>query len=479
MMRILIAEDELLERKAMRKFIQDNFNHMTVVGEAVNGRQAIELAKELQPNIIFMDIKMPGINGLEAIEQIHAVQPAIKFILVSAYDTFEYAKQAMKFGIKDYILKPGKNEEIVRTLLRVREEILNEEKVEEEVRQSEQLLKENLIRKMMHYPIEEETLELASQILPDMTSGYFLVLSVDSSIDSPRIEEGLASHADHPFILYETNGLFVVLVMFSKPIEKADQLLFTRKLHLHLGENVFLGIGICSNTLKKLPTSYREAQEACLQLKMANQSRYGFLQKDFQVQDNEQTMSRIYQAVEKGNHEEAIIYFKENESELGIIDKEKLYISIQNIFEKRNLVEELYSISSLQTNKDWHSYLEVCCLKVQEYYQSKQSMAKAKEYIETHFGDEVALEDVANLVNLSPNYFSNLFKEEFGETFIESLTRIRMERARELIEENTHALKEISFMVGYKDPNYFSRVFKRFYNSSPRHYQRSIFENSR
>src|SRR5690625_7943846 len=107
-MRILIADDELLERKSMKKFIETNFSNMNVVGEAVNGRQAIELAETAQPDIIFMDIKMPGINGLEAIKQINANYPAIKFILVSAYDTFDYAKQAMASGIKDYILKPGK-----------------------------------------------------------------------------------------------------------------------------------------------------------------------------------------------------------------------------------------------------------------------------------------------------------------------------------------------------------------------------------
>ena len=138
-MRILIAEDELLERKAMKKFIQDNFRDMEVVGEAVNGRRAIELAKEMQPDIIFMDIKMPGINGLEAIEKIHAMRPQTKFILVSAYDTFDYAKQAMQFGIKDYILKPGKKEEIITALYRLKKEVLNEAKIEEERRQSEQL----------------------------------------------------------------------------------------------------------------------------------------------------------------------------------------------------------------------------------------------------------------------------------------------------------------------------------------------------
>src|SRR5690625_593044 len=472
-MRILIAEDELLERKAMRKFIQDNFNHMTVVGEAVNGRQAIELAKELQPNIIFMDIKMPGINGLEAIEQIHAAQPEIKFILVSAYDTFEYAKKAMKFGIKDYILKPGKNEEIIRTLLRIREEILSEEKVTEEIRQSEQLLKEKLIRKLMKYPVDEDAQDIANQVFPDMKSGYSLVCDADASMDKSSMEEVLLDDRDHRYIFYEINGLIIVLVIWSDAIERSDQLLLARKLHLHLDEHVFIGVGSVYSTIGKLPTSYREAYEASVQLKAANQSNYGFLQKSNQADRNDQVISQIFQSVEKGNYEQAIMNFKEND--LNTIDKEKLYISIQNILEKRNIEGANYSISSLITEKDWYTYLEVCCMKIQEYYLSKQSMQKAKEYIKKHYSNEVTLEDVAILVNLSPNYFSNLFKEEFGETFIELLTRTRMERARELIEENAHSLKEISFLVGYKDPNYFSRVFKRFYDCSPRAYQRMIF----
>ncbi|MDY0393983.1 response regulator [Virgibacillus halophilus] len=122
-MRIIIAEDELLERKAMKKFIHDRFSDMEVIAEAANGRKAIALAAEMKPDLILMDIKMPGVNGLEAIEAIHTADPAIQFILVSAYDSFAYAKEAMRFGIKDYILKPGRKEEIIQALLRVEKEI--------------------------------------------------------------------------------------------------------------------------------------------------------------------------------------------------------------------------------------------------------------------------------------------------------------------------------------------------------------------
>src|SRR5699024_3714962 len=131
-MRVLIAEDELIERKAMRKFIEDNFSDIVVVGEAANGRNAIEQAQILQPDVIFMDLKMPGIDGLEAIERIHANEPSLKFIMISAYDSIAYAKKAKHFGIKDYILKPGKKEDVAKALLRAKKDIDAEKQREKE-----------------------------------------------------------------------------------------------------------------------------------------------------------------------------------------------------------------------------------------------------------------------------------------------------------------------------------------------------------
>src|SRR5699024_12037490 len=172
-LRILIAEDELIERKAMRKFIENNFTDITDDAEDVNGRQAIELVETTDPDIIFMDIKMPGINGLEAIAEINEKYPAIKFILVSAYDSFDYAKEAMQFGIKDYILKPGKKEEIVKALLRLQQEITSERKAK---KQSTALLQEQFMRHVMHEPLPEDTCYLQEELFRRMKSGCFFVM---------------------------------------------------------------------------------------------------------------------------------------------------------------------------------------------------------------------------------------------------------------------------------------------------------------
>ena len=103
--------------------------------------------------------------------------------------------------------------------------------------------------------------------------------------------------------------------------------------------------------------------------------------------------------------------------------------------------------------------------------QSETVVSKAKSYIRENFDKDISLDDVSREVNVSPYYFSKLFKEEAGKNFIEYLTQIRIEHARTLLEKETLSIKEISIMAGYSDPNYFSRIFRKQMNMSPREYR--------
>ena len=98
MLNILIVDDEVLERTALTKIINNSSEDVLVIGEAPNGRMAIEMAQEHRPDIIFMDIKMPGIDGVQAVKAIKKIDPSIRFIMVSAFNTFEYAKEVMQQG---------------------------------------------------------------------------------------------------------------------------------------------------------------------------------------------------------------------------------------------------------------------------------------------------------------------------------------------------------------------------------------------
>src|SRR5699024_10406317 len=265
------AENELIERKAMRKFIENNFTDITVVGEAVNGRKAIELAETIKPDIIFMDIKMPGINGLEAIEEISGKYPAIKFILVSAYDSFDSAKQAMQFGIKDYILKPAKKEEIVKASLRFQQQITSERKAK---KQSTAHLQEQSMRNVLHEPHSEDSFYMQAELFPRMKSGCFFVMKSDEVYQLEAIEEVV----EYPYLLQQREHMTVMCMIAPVKLEKADTLKVARKLSIAFDEKMYIGIGFPTESLKKFPASYQAAYSACLQLAAEQKNHYGFKQ---------------------------------------------------------------------------------------------------------------------------------------------------------------------------------------------------------
>ncbi|MCM2536206.1 response regulator [Neobacillus pocheonensis] len=142
MLKILLVDDEVLERKGLAKMITDAIEDIRVIGEAANGRKAIEMAEEHRPDIIFMDIKMPGIDGVQAVKEIKKLLPSTRFIMVSAFNTFEYAKEVMQQGVKEYILKPSRKQDILAAIERVSTEILEDRKQRDE----QQSLRENLDR---------------------------------------------------------------------------------------------------------------------------------------------------------------------------------------------------------------------------------------------------------------------------------------------------------------------------------------------
>ena len=186
LLKILIVDDEVLERTALTKIINRSSMDVIVIGEAPNGRKAIEVAMEHRPNIIFMDIKMPGIDGVQAVKAIKKIDPGIRFIMVSAFNTFEYAKEVMQQGVKEYILKPSRKQDILAALERVSSEILEESKQREE----QQNLRQNLDRAVsiaqkewvstvLVNQVQDITFDEWGQLLGvEITSGYIMLFSL-------------------------------------------------------------------------------------------------------------------------------------------------------------------------------------------------------------------------------------------------------------------------------------------------------------
>ncbi|WAA12528.1 response regulator [Fervidibacillus halotolerans] len=474
-LKILLVDDEMIERKAMKKIIESHFGKGIVCGEAANGRQAIQMAEELHPNVILMDVKMPGINGLEAIEIIRKKYPEMKFIMVSAYDSFDYAKRAMKEGVKEYILKPASKEETIEALLKVYQEIVQEEKQLEKERESKIIAEKHFLHKLMDFDFSEELEKIKLELFPDMQAAFFMVIEFENDEDQMTISKKINEWSEGSFIQDEKNDQQIYFITNKNEVEKAELLTFARKLFLLGKGRKWIGVGYPYFRLEEMPKSFKEARIALSQMKENPIGSYGF--------------PNLTSKHSKVNFEKIIDALLQNETYMvmdfiqqifKIEEKneilQELYFSIRNQLREKGIELEQIQIKNILSLDDWQEFINLCSLQARQFFSLQGYVDKAKKYIQNRFNDSISLEEVAEHVKLSTPYFAKLFKEETGKTYTDYLTELRMRRAKELLLNTDLTFKEISFQVGYRDPNYFSRVFKKYFNLSPREYQSQMLK---
>jgi two-component system, response regulator YesN len=525
LLKILIVDDEVLERKALTKIINSSGENVKVIGEAPNGRKAIEMAREHKPDIIFMDIKMPGIDGVQAVKEIKSTDPAIRFIMVSAFNTFEYAKEVMQQGVKEYILKPSRKQDIFDSLQRVSSEVLEERKQQEE----QQGLRENLERavsiaqkewvsSLILNQVQDITFDEWSQLLGvEITSGYIMLLSflppekgdllpndkhnwygwlkdvLKSSIKNQEVLIGPMTETQVPvlFLCKQTPEK----VHFKTIAQAAIDHVITQFQKCHFNAEIRIGVGLPYCHGHELNKSYHEAISALNQLLKSPNRKYLFAGKQGtaelpSISDVREVEKRLLDALRQGNLNQVMFIFDSFSARLvdnqglkaPFVKKsfDELFILISRMLhdlgirvEQSIAIEESNDISVMFDMGKSHLLSIVGHVQVWRNSHAKGMLHKAKEYIENHYADSITLEQVAYYVELSPFYLSKLFKDRFGMTFIDYVTEIRIKQAKIEMVDASKSLKEICYSVGYKDPNYFSRVFKKHTGLSPTDFRKA------
>ena len=528
MYRLLITDDEIIEREAVKYIVCRDLPGIFEICEAANGRELVEKAVKFRPDIILTDIKMPGINGLEATAKIRESLPECRIIIMSAFMYFNYAKEALTLGADEYIIKPAPAEVIVATLNKAitcitenRMRKKREEDINIKLKSITQYLEEELIILMSSGEIEEKVIKEFFEILNIESKAFvctaisFFDRSLPDEIGSEvqkriikkRIMEKLKDklHARRFQFFQGTIGqnIYLLLLEIEEIDEFGSRVLWTKslseikdELHDEMYIDLNIGIGNQCKSIEQISNSFLQAKIA-LKYDSSPGSIISYGDICLEKTNTEYPLSKEKRLVEyflQGDEKNSLQFIDEI-IDWMMINLQRTESIKQKIYELLLILtrEAALNLNLLELNSDSESmrrnlflldtmrelriyaksYMESKILDIRNIkISSANSLLKIlTEYIISNFDKDISLESAADVIRISPFYLSKLFKKETGMNFIDYLTEFRIRKAKEFLAVPTNNIKDVCYMVGYKDPNYFARVFKKMSGITPTEYK--------
>ena len=531
MYKIMIGDDEGIVIDALTFIINRHFEGKCIIESAKSGRGVIELAENFRPDIVFMDIQMPGINGIAAMKEIKEMSPNTIFIVLSAYDKFDYAKEALNIGALDYLNKPIEQNAIVEILKKAmgkidteREKRSHELQVREKLETVIPIIESGLIYSVLFQENYADDADNFKQLLGiDANSGYMMVIECGDAMEGSHLVNTVGASVrvqpnykvlreiikDHFSGIVGSMMANMVIVLipceetYQNPeeeyqgrieiIETARKLV--RELKRKLDAQFRVGIGSIRK-LSEAEESYMEAMNSIRQTdgSVAHVKDLPIgcdYEEDYPIETEKALLEKteagdvngvVAQAASffdwmVGRYPECVMDIKLKALEMVLWAERICYESGGMTYHFKSRHDYLSTIIEIKDYEELRSWF---IAKIQEAGRnvatkkeksSNSIVSRAKDYIKKHYDKDISLDDVSREVNISPYYFSKLFKEETGENFIEYVTSIRMERAKELLENSGKSMKEICVEIGYADANYFSRTFKKNVGVTPTDYK--------
>ncbi len=529
---ILLADDEEEVRKGIiRKIDWENLGFQ-VVGDAENGEEALEKIEQLKPDVVMTDIRMPYMDGLTLAKRIRQKYPSTRILIFSGYDDFEYAQQAIKLNVTEYILKPVNVEELTEILNRVREN-LNEEieqrrnirRIRESYQNSLPILKELFLNDLVKGNVPEEEVrfklkEYGVNILGAL-KWMAAVVSVDaqekretdSSLHKERelipisvkqfMEDSLKQYFRFT-IFSSTNDIILIVAIdeFNTQTGFIDLLEDTcKEAKKILGVTVTVGVGHGTGKLEQIGESYQAAVDALgykaivgtggpifiTDMEPVNRGRLQLGQKDevlLETQIKFGSPETIGQTIREmvGRMEDTRVHASQYQvymlSLVNCITRmmQQYDMDLRSIFDEHTgFVKWVEDDRKREEFTRW--LIELACRMNEVIGRRRDNTARAvieeaKKYIKENYRNpDLSVEMICRQLQMSPAYFSTIFRKETGKTCVAYLTDVRLEQAVELLKATSDKTYVIAEKVGYPEQNYFSYVFKKKFGVSPTKYR--------
>ena len=499
MYKVLIVDDEVFILEGLKSIIPWKDLNLEVVETAENGEEALEKYKKSDIDIVVTDITMPKMNGLQLIKSIKEIGGRCKFIILSGYDDFNYAREALRLGIENYILKPINEEELKETLENIVEKFNFQKPLTEN---NSDIIKENILYRWVQNNISFYELEERGNILNiNLKYDYYEAAIIKIEHSFLKCKEVLSYVKGYE----RDTGFYSFLDTFSNVIciygrnnkEKCIKDIL-KKVKSGLSESlkvkVFITIGSSQSSYKTLHKSYEEAKEIQKYLLL-----YGYsnikAKEDIENLDVSIEDAPLLEEFNKTLIKKEKTKVKENLEDIfnklyslkGIkpeavqnvaikillaIIKMKEDFNIVNDSEEESIKDLILNICEVHTREELLNVLLNRCNKLIEDINETSSnlspvIKQVVSYIKNNFGEEMSLKTLSYKYNINSSYLGQIFLKEVGEPFNDYLNRIRNEEARNLILNTNLRIIDISQKVGYSDTSYFYRKFKAYYGLSP------------
>lgn len=505
-MKIVIVEDEIRIREGLGRLIEKLSKEYEVAGMAENGIEGYELVRHVKPEVVVTDIKMPLMDGLEMLTALYGEGYTGKAVVLSAYSEFEYARQAMRLGVKEYLLKPIVISDISEALQHVKEEI-HQESVQDRLSigeldqvfsgilwgnlQADETMKELLLEK---YKIPKEC--RYTQLC--LYLGEFFETSKIQICQEVENLLNLRGEKDRVCLMSEQDKIVMFLFYGTRDTHELGRFI-QREMLQWKEKKSFEGIGWVENlSLENLRDGFikiRQSMEWNISLGddvLISYPKVTLLQTSLCVYpiDIEGRM-KIHLCTNDGpglekDMEDFSSYFKSGKLYAPREIKEcyvRYLWAVMNVAKETGMLDSdgleqqvlLEQITSAKTRRELEKAVASLVGKIsrKEEENVHLTVKRAQSLIQEFYQTGITLEEIAVKLNITPEYLGTLFHKELGVNFSTYMKNFRMSKAKEMLIGTQLKLKEIAGLVGYSDPKYFSKVFKECTGQLPADYRKT------
>jgi len=535
MIRILLADDEKHIRKGLAKIIEKLGNDFCISGEAVNGEQALELIVHQCPDIVITDIRMPKLDGIKLVKILEEKYPEIKKVILSGFDEFNYAREALRTGAVDYLLKPVDEEQLLELLTKTAEKIKEEKesrlaeiKLKAKLSQSLPVLREIFLKELIADGKYQDGMEIGRKLkqyeVNICNESYnIIIVSVDNikkicgpagAENAEKLYRSIRNLAEESVSAYSDYCSFMAdcgLVMVCGIPEIDDGLTdkICESIYNKLSGLSEVRFTISIGRAVRQPVSLKESFGLALQAQC-----HRFYSRKSSVISFEKLPNSFISCIPSGvaeNFDNQLMYIYEtlNLQKLKTVVTDfcsvlrDLWVKPADVL---RVLEDTCNSLRINTPKfkqavdeeygeAFHFFGEVSCINslddILEYlisfYSSvllrmiqitgrkdKKIIDVVKSYIQENYKHDISLGTLGGIAYVSPNHLSEVFKEQTGESVVDYITRVRIEKSKELLKDISIKVYEVSDLVGYEDSAYFSKVFKKVVGVSPVEYRNLV-----